>query len=348
MIRAIGDLPSSCVHISPILQSPSAVEIPSRWSSNVSVDTLLPAYFFPMEDGDQDYSHQFFADFLNIKPGFDMTGLQRDLTNEFSCSLTDLVVSLPKDHPECAPNLNLAEGMSLLTSDNIQRFVEIYFRHWNRHSPVIHRGTFDVDRVSLPLLLVVVLTGALFSMCPSDILLARKMLDIAEEFAFRNPMFLKLSSGILPHRSEEHRLSLEAVQAAFSIAQIQLRECCLERRKNIRSDRFDKIIYVRFQRPQTISTGTKHFQASRTISLPQTQNKFNKQPNIVFEDFEWDAFAFQESKIRYGSPPSIFASINSFIGSYVASLIWMSVLPYFMICRLAYLLTNYTLICLVQ
>jgi hypothetical protein len=121
----------------------------------------------------------------------------------------------------------------------------MYFRHWNRHSPVLHHGTFDAEKVSLPLLLMVVVTGALFSLSHDEVAMARNMLQLAEEYTFQNPAFVALLSGMAPKGPTEFRLALEALQAAFSAAQVQLREGIQENRRRIRSLRFRDIISVR-------------------------------------------------------------------------------------------------------
>lgn len=88
------------------------------------------------------------------------TFVDRDLPAESADHLTALTLALPRSHPEHAPNINLALGMSTLTPANIRKFPRLYFHHWNRHSPVVHPGTFEVYKAPLPLLLVMTLTGA--------------------------------------------------------------------------------------------------------------------------------------------------------------------------------------------
>ncbi|KAJ9622519.1 hypothetical protein H2204_011532 [Knufia peltigerae] len=173
---------------------------------------------------------------------FDLTG--RDLPAEFAESLTKLTLSLPRDHPEHAPSINLALGMTMLTQSNIERFLGLYFRHWNRHSPVVHRRTFDVADTSLALVLVMTLTGALFSLIPDEVSGAQSMLDLAEEFAFHDPDFEKLTSGISSEGPDGRRRALQALQASFSAAQLQLRQGSTWKRQQVRSERFNQIIFA--------------------------------------------------------------------------------------------------------
>ena len=74
--------------------------------------------------------------------------------------------------------------------------------------------------------------------------MANSSLNLAEEHAFRNANFENLVSGIAPDESLGNSASFEALQAAFSIAQLQLRKGSLAKRKYTRTVRFGNIIIV--------------------------------------------------------------------------------------------------------
>ena len=120
------------------------------------------ASFFQFKEYREEQLPVFTEEANNGSP-FDCGRLGRDLSTEFLMHLTELSRWLSWEHPEHDPSANLAMGMTILTKSNIQTFIRLYFHHWNRHSPVVHRGTFDVNKSPLPLLLVITLTGALFS-----------------------------------------------------------------------------------------------------------------------------------------------------------------------------------------
>lgn len=207
-----------------------------------------PNFFFPFYgfmDGISD-EHQFepSAEQMDTESPFNNMFAERNVSEELAEHLTALTLSLPRDHPERAPSINLALGMTTLTQANVKMFIRLYFHHWNRHSPILHRGSFDVMTSSLPLILVVALTGALFSVSTDHHSTVRSMLDIAEESAFRDPDFQDIASGIFPEDLPQRRRAVQALQAAFSIAQLQLREGSVPKRKFVRSTRFDQIIYV--------------------------------------------------------------------------------------------------------
>lgn len=209
------------------------------------LDQASPNVLLPVMDRSQ-YQDEMGVSTTQTDAGYHSCSMamDRDLPAEFADHLTALTLSLPRDHPEHAPNINLALGMSTLTSANIARFLRLYFHHWNRHSPVVHPGTFDIFSATLPLLLVMTLTGAMFSLSPEDVAAAKSMLDLSEEFAFRDQDFQKMASGIFPERLDQRRRALQALQAAFSVAQLQLREGSMWKRECVRSLRFDQIIYV--------------------------------------------------------------------------------------------------------
>ncbi len=185
-----------------------------------------------------------FVEQMEIVDPFHCSALDRNLSAELADHLTALTLSLPHSHPEHAPSVNLALGMSTFTSTNISRFLQLYFREWNRHSPVVHPGTFDVFNTSLPLLFVMTLTGALFSLSPGAVTAARSMLELAEEFAFRDSDFQKIASGVFPDGHDQRRRALQALQAAFCATQLQLREGTMWKKKCVRTFRFDQIISV--------------------------------------------------------------------------------------------------------
>lgn len=212
---------------------------------DLDITSFSPTMFLPLQETQQSpqslirASQQAEIEFVVT---FDLTG--RDLPAEFAESLTKLTLSLPRDHPEHAPSINLALGMMMMTQSNIERFLGLYFRHWNRHSPVVHRRTFDVADTSLALVLVMTLTGALFSLIPDEVSGAQSMLDLAEEFAFHDPDFEKLTSGISSEGPDGRRRALQALQASFSAAQLQLRQGSTWKRQQVRSERFNQIIFV--------------------------------------------------------------------------------------------------------
>ena len=221
------------------------------------LDELFQSYLFP---GCQDDNSAFFDDTWSASQ-FWAEGAELAKPPDISISsglvdaLTELTLSLPPDHPESAPNDRLNNGVILLSPENIERFVRHYFRDWNPHSPILHPATFRSSSASSPILLAVVLTGALFSPSEDEVRRARDMLELAEEYAFGNPIFKKAVSGVGLNSELDLEKGLEALQASFFIAQVQLREGSPLKRKHTRTVRFADIISVRIEKTRFCRPG---------------------------------------------------------------------------------------------
>jgi hypothetical protein len=222
-------------------------DVPNLLQPSTSDDQLLLEYFFSGQDTTGNQQDPY-SSLEQDQPWFgnsrsDYWTIRNGLTDDLMYHLHEFCAALPTGHPECAPNLHLSQGLGLIAPSSISRFVDLYFHHWNQHSPIIHRATFDIEKASLPLLFAIILTGALFS-SQDDVAKARMLLSLAEEFAFRDKVFGKLLAGSSPSGPDEEGRSFDALQAAFSIAQVQLREGSASTRKHARSIRFGEIIIV--------------------------------------------------------------------------------------------------------
>ncbi|EXJ55888.1 hypothetical protein A1O7_08819 [Cladophialophora yegresii CBS 114405] len=196
-------------------------------------------------------------------------------------SLTNFSLSLPQGHPERALNDRLAKASALFSRKNVERFIGHYFRDYIPHSPILFPGTFHASSASPYLLTVMVITGAMFSSGPGDIELARGILELVEEYVFSNEDFVKLLQA--PHHTKytNDLGGWQALQAAFFITQIKLREGSLAKRKEARTARFEAII-----------------SGVRALGLLQTRNPFFHAEPPLPEMFQWNQYGDSETKIR--------------------------------------------------
>lgn len=81
------------------------------------------------------------------------------------------------------------EARLLLSTNNIRKFVSLYFREYYTNCPMIYAPTFDPELVPSSLLAAVVFMGAMYSDNPSEVRIAKKLLDLAELFVFSTPLF---------------------------------------------------------------------------------------------------------------------------------------------------------------
>ena len=230
----------------------------------------------------------------------------RDISMELSELLTAVCVSLPYDHPETAPNKKLADGLAMLTPPNIDLFIQLYFLHWNRHSPTLHPSSFQTCTMTcLPLVLVVALTGALFSSQPRHAGIARGMLDITEEVVFKDENFCNLVAGVTPTGLDQQRAGLEILQSAFAIIQLQMHEGSRSKRRSVRKGAFDKLVYVSLPINLLIYLANNMFsKASRAMSLNSiTIDYYGEALGVehLAQTFDWIRFGETEAKIRYAN-----------------------------------------------
>ncbi|KAI1608225.1 hypothetical protein EDD37DRAFT_186904 [Exophiala viscosa] len=198
--------------------------------------------------------------------------------NKLIDSLTQFTLSLPAGHQEKAPNAKLAKSSALFSAQSLERLIGLYFREWGPHTPVIHQATWCPYDTMPHLLLAMMLIAATLSPSTDEACLANNMIDLADDYVFRNPVFQKTIAGCLQSENFTAKEALQALQAVFLMSQIQLRTAPIRKRKEIRKDRFDQIIL-----------------ACRGLRLLESKNSFwhNKD-----ETFHWEEYAASEARIR--------------------------------------------------
>lgn len=252
-----------------------------EWSYDF--DNLLSFYFVPHQQDEMTLFSslsplsEWESLMLDYSPVGTLSPLQ-NVANSLIDDLTYLKHSVVRsdrtdDHASCTED----GAWSLLTAEKLHASISEYFCRWNHHSPIIHAATFDAGTAFRPLVLAVCLTGALLSKNPLDVKAARELLDLAELLTFHHPAFLQLQQ---PHHDNETAEDFPALQAAFSIAQIQLRQGSVQKRVEIRQKRFVQLI--------TAAKALKLNEASRYRS------------GAFYEEskFDWPTFATNEACVR--------------------------------------------------
>jgi hypothetical protein len=85
----------------------------------------------------------------------------------------------PSEQAEVSHHLNY-----LFTPSRIRRLVSLYFEFWHPHCPMVHQGSFSVDTAPVPLLIAVVVVGAMYSQVDKDVSNTKLLLDLAELYVF--------------------------------------------------------------------------------------------------------------------------------------------------------------------
>ncbi|QSS50895.1 C2H2 finger domain-containing protein [Histoplasma capsulatum var. duboisii H88] len=81
------------------------------------------------------------------------------------------------------------ELRSLLMTQRIQKFIALYFDHWQCNCPMIHQPTFNPETTASPLLAAMVLMGATYSENATEKLTAKKMFDLIEAYVFSTDVY---------------------------------------------------------------------------------------------------------------------------------------------------------------
>lgn len=194
--------------------------------------------------------------------------------------LIHCATTLAQDRSHSPPTSKISKGLSLLLSGKNYAFICNYFSRWNHHSPVVHRPTFSLASTSPPLLLAILLTGAILSSDPEDISNANTILNLAEQYVFGHDNFQLLLDASQPECEIGEFEGLQAVQAAFQITQIRLHDVSFHKRKRARCSRFDQVI-----------------NAARALGLQTTQCSYGVH-SINHETFDWHNFSIKEAQIR--------------------------------------------------
>lgn len=160
--------------------------------------------------------------------------------------LTDLYITLPKGHHARAPGVQIKDTGKFLSLSNLKLFTQTYFHHFYPNCPIIHRATFDPRTASPRLILAVCLAGASYSSLQDVSTWEQSILDLAEEYVFRNPFFEGFSRGKFngDKNPENFNAHLEAMQAAIIITFLQNWEGNEPARHRIRTERFGLIVSV--------------------------------------------------------------------------------------------------------
>ena len=173
--------------------------------------------------------------------------------------------ALPADHLQT----NLARAV--FTGHNILQYVTAFFTYFHPHTPFIHRPSFNIETVSMPLLLAISLLGSVFAAPQDDALSARYFFDLGEEYVFG----LMHQTSTADSYTNDGRIQILQAAVLMHGLQIDSNNDCV--RLRIRTHRFPAIV-----------AALRRLELFGTVRTPQS--------GIA----GWDQFIADEVKIRYG------------------------------------------------
>ncbi|KAH6951223.1 hypothetical protein BKA56DRAFT_605853 [Ilyonectria sp. MPI-CAGE-AT-0026] len=181
-----------------------------------------------------------------------------------------------KDGSGPRQDFDVALAQKVFTVTSLRRFVDAYFHQFHGCNPLVHRPTFDMQTVSLPLLLALFLFGSQCSVPLDEAISAGEFFDLAEEYIFRQPIF---STG--PQDSCPEHITAQEVEALQGGLIINMIQRCSKSKETRRR--------IRFRRTPCLVATT------RMSGLFGAKHRVQDHSEIA-----WDVFLFDELCIRIG------------------------------------------------
>ncbi|KAL1620816.1 hypothetical protein SLS56_009483 [Neofusicoccum ribis] len=225
--------------------------------------------------------------------------------------MQEAVVQLSKTHASMARDgasdnaeFDWCLAESVFTVDNLRDFEWAYFHRIHRHNSVIHRPTFDCEKVSLPLLLAVFLFGSVYSAPLDSALSARYFFECAEEYIYTHPTFRSLVDDLPTERGTVDEI--QVLQAAVTIQTLQYGVNNKTTRRRIRVERHPHLV--------TAVRSAGFFQAKHG-GPPTSWEDFIRTETLVrkFRISVWTFLGDGFQAAFYNSPPMI--ALSELFGS---------------------------------
>ncbi|RAK99885.1 Zn(II)2Cys6 transcription factor [Aspergillus ibericus CBS 121593] len=269
-----------------IKQDKLAIAETAKRSARRNLDPLFFQEPFLPIDSISDYMPGFSVPDLFVQPLSVPSGQlsmeflpESTLSSTISNKLSDIMINLVGTSNSMelanASQLDVAELASLFTIANLSVFISAYFQSLHWHLPIVHFPTFDPGKISNPLLLSIFLAGAMYTTSQDGPTFASKVLDIAEEYIFRQLANLSTT----PYPAGPNLVpSLEIIQGALVIEMLQFGQGETGTRRRIRIIRH----------PCVIST-------IRSLGIFQSKRSVTSE---LYDDETWKAAVAEEVCIR--------------------------------------------------
>jgi hypothetical protein len=141
----------------------------------------------------------------------------------------------------------------LFTPSRITKLVSLYFEFWHRNCPILHQLTFDIETASLPVLVSVVVMGAMYSQVDREISTAKSLHDLVELYIFSMEdltddseirQMLRATLSTSPDQVVLSSLAFEQVFAAYLMVCVQFWAGTIVSRKRAIETRFGIVVKV--------------------------------------------------------------------------------------------------------
>lgn len=194
--------------------------------------------------------------------------------NAFRSRASDLVALLQQDTGSSSFHDVIT---NLLTPTNLGICVENFFQYAYKHMPIVHKPTFVVESVELPLFLSIFVVGAIWSYPRDTYFMVLDIVELAERCIFESLLFMELcdpGKGSLDPRSPG---ILSLLQAATMMTSIGFALPNARHRRRFRGQRFTDLVSAMRRLRAGVQSTTYRW---------------------IGHNFEWDKYIMSESYSR--------------------------------------------------
>lgn len=167
---------------------------------------------------------------------------------EIKAHLRVAAAQLDEAHGTCHLR-DLDPVIELVTYTDIETCLDLFFRHYHQHCPIIHWPTFCPVATPMPLLLAVMAVGGMYHKDASKVAWMKKMLDPMETYIYGLPGLRDEHDGSLDMSraaDEDARYhQFEIFQGAYFITVAQYFSGSPMARRRVRQQRFSRILTVK-------------------------------------------------------------------------------------------------------
>jgi len=149
---------------------------------------------------------------------------------------------------------NISQHLNyLFTPSNITKLANLYFEFWHPHCPIIHQQSFNVESTPTPLLVAVVMVGAMYSQNDTDVSTAKLLLDLAELYIFSMDdltdeyeirQMLRAPASSTAESIPLSMLAFQHLQAAYQMVCVQFWAGNMVSRKRTIDTKFGAVVKV--------------------------------------------------------------------------------------------------------
>jgi hypothetical protein len=182
------------------------------------------------------------GEYSDVSSGLEVRALEiKDHLRVAAATLDDI------NETHCLSDLDPA--IALVTYVEIETCIDLYFRYYHRHCPIIHKATFCPVVAPMPLLLAVMALGGMYHKDASKVAWIRKLLDLMETYIYGLPGLRDEHEGSLDlsQAADDDVLiyQFEFLQGAYLIIVAQYFSGSITARRRVRQQRFSRVLTVR-------------------------------------------------------------------------------------------------------